>query len=40
MNLSAHSIAGVGMTSQRTRDRMVDRLRDRGIVDESTRWLA
>ena len=35
MNLTAHSIAGVGMTSQRTRDRMVDRLRDRGIEDEN-----
>ena len=35
MNLTAHSIAGLGMTSQRTRDRMVDRLRDRGIVDEN-----
>lgn len=35
MNITARSIAGVGMTSQRTRDRMVDRLRDRGIVDES-----
>jgi len=34
MNLTARSITGVGMTSQRTRDRMVDRLRDRGIVDE------
>ncbi len=35
MNITARSIAGVGMTSQRTRDRMVDRLRDRGIMDES-----
>lgn len=35
MNLTARSIAGIGMTSQRTRDRMVDRLRDRGIVDEN-----
>lgn len=35
MILTAHSIAGVGMTSQRTRNRMADRLRDRGIEDES-----
>ncbi len=34
MILTAHSIAGVGMTSQRTRNRMADRLRDRGVVDE------
>lgn len=34
MNLTAHSIVGVGMTSQRTRDRMADRLRDRGIDNE------
>lgn len=26
---------GVGMTSQRTRDRLIDRLRDQGIADES-----
>ncbi len=35
MILTARSITGVGMTSQRTRDRMADRLRDRGIVDEN-----
>ncbi len=34
MNLTARSIVGVGMTSQRTRDRMADRLRDRGILNE------
>jgi len=27
---------GIGMTSQRVRDRLVDRLREAGIVDEST----
>ena len=35
MILSPVEIAGIGMTSQRTRDRMMDRLRDRGIKDES-----
>jgi len=35
MILTARSISGVGMTSQRTRDRMADRLRDRGIVNEN-----
>ncbi|MEE9333161.1 MAG: protein-L-isoaspartate(D-aspartate) O-methyltransferase [Granulosicoccaceae bacterium] len=35
MMLSPVQIAGIGMTSQRTRDRMMDRLRDRGITDES-----
>ncbi len=35
MILSPVEIAGIGMTSQRTRDRMMDRLRDRGIADES-----
>ena len=35
MILTARSITGVGMTSQRTRDRMADRLRDRGIVNEN-----
>jgi protein-L-isoaspartate(D-aspartate) O-methyltransferase len=30
----AKSFAGIGMTSQRTRERMVNRLRDEGIVDE------
>lgn len=34
MILSPVEIAGIGMTSQRTRDRMMDRLRDRGIEDE------
>jgi len=28
------SVSGIGMTSQRTRDRMVERLRARGIADE------
>jgi len=27
---------GIGMTSQRVRDRLVDRLREAGIVDEPT----
>jgi len=35
MYLDATSITGMGMTSQRTRDRMADRLRKRGIVDEN-----
>lgn len=30
----AKSLAGIGMTSQRTRERMVSRLRDEGIADE------
>jgi len=34
MNMTAASIVGIGMTSQRTRNRMADRLRQRGIVDE------
>lgn len=29
------NVAGIGMTSQRTRDRMVQRLRDKGIYNES-----
>ena len=29
-----HALAGIGMTSQRTRARMVDRLREQGIRDE------
>lgn len=33
--LSSVQIAGIGMTSQRTRNRMVDRLRDRGIQSEA-----
>ena len=28
------SVSGIGMTSQRTRARMIDRLRERGIADE------
>ena len=28
------SVSGIGMTSQRTRARMIDRLRERGIVDQ------
>lgn len=27
-------VAGIGMTSQRTRNRMIERLREQGIVDE------
>lgn len=34
MNWNTSDIAGIGMTSQRTRDRMVARLREQGIVDE------
>lgn len=34
MILDARHIAGIGFTSQRTRDRMARRLRERGIVDE------
>ncbi len=34
MILSPVQIAGIGMTSQRTRNRMMDRLRDRGIENE------
>jgi protein-L-isoaspartate(D-aspartate) O-methyltransferase len=30
----AKRLAGIGMTSQRTRERMVDRLREQGIADE------
>jgi len=30
----AKRLAGIGMTSQRTRERMVDRLREQGITDE------
>ena len=30
----ARNLAGIGMTSQRTRDRMVERLREQGIADE------
>ncbi len=35
MILSPVEIAGIGMTSQRTRDRMMDRLRARGIENEA-----
>lgn len=31
----AKQLAGIGMTSQRTRERMVDRLREQGIHDET-----
>lgn len=30
-----NELSGIGMTSQRTRNRMVERLREQGIVDES-----
>ena len=30
----ARRLAGIGMTSQRTRERMVDRLREQDITDE------
>jgi len=30
----SRGLSGIGMTSQRTRARMIDRLRERGIVDE------
>jgi protein-L-isoaspartate(D-aspartate) O-methyltransferase len=33
--LNASHARGIGMTSQRTRDRMVSRLRDKGISDEA-----
>ena len=32
--MSSQHRQGIGMTSQRTRDRLVQRLRDKGIVDE------
>lgn len=32
--LTETEIAGVGMTSQRTRDRLIERLRNKGIADE------
>jgi protein-L-isoaspartate(D-aspartate) O-methyltransferase len=32
--LTRNDIVGVGMTSQRTRDRLIERLRDKGIADE------
>ena len=34
MSTVVRSVAGVGMTSQRTRTRMIDRLREQGIRDE------
>ncbi|VAW61754.1 Protein-L-isoaspartate O-methyltransferase [hydrothermal vent metagenome] len=34
MNLSDPRVQGIGMTSQRTRDRLVARLREKGIHDE------
>lgn len=34
MNLSDPRMQGIGMTSQRTRDRLIDRLRSKGIQDE------
>jgi protein-L-isoaspartate(D-aspartate) O-methyltransferase len=34
MAVEVKNLAGIGMTSQRTRARMVDRLRDKGIRDE------
>lgn len=30
----SHTVAGIGMTSQRTRSRMIERLREQGIHDE------
>jgi len=30
----SHTVAGIGMTSQRTRSRMIERLREQGIRDE------
>jgi protein-L-isoaspartate(D-aspartate) O-methyltransferase len=35
MNLSSKNHQGIGMTSQRTRDRMVQRLKDQGIDNET-----
>lgn len=34
MNITTN-LSGIGMTSQRTRSRLIQRLRDKGIVDES-----
>ena len=31
--MSSADLKGIGMTSQRTRERLVQRLRERGIVD-------
>ncbi|MBV1910221.1 MAG: protein-L-isoaspartate(D-aspartate) O-methyltransferase [Kangiellaceae bacterium] len=33
--MNKHNLAGIGMTSQRTRTRLVNRLRDKGIKEES-----
>src|SRR5574343_1425393 len=33
--MTLHSLAGIGMTSQRTRARMIDRLREKGIRNEA-----
>jgi len=35
MNTKLNNLAGIGMTSQRTRSRLVDRLREKGIQEES-----
>jgi protein-L-isoaspartate(D-aspartate) O-methyltransferase len=35
MNLSSKNHQGIGMTSQRTRDRLIQRLKDQGIGNES-----
>ena len=32
--MNSTSLRGIGMTSQRTRDRMIERLREQGIQDE------
>jgi len=34
VNLSDPRVQGIGMTSQRTRDRLIDRLRREGIQNE------
>jgi len=34
MNVDMANVKGIGMTSQRTRNRLIDRLRDSGIKDE------
>jgi len=35
LRASQEAIQGIGMTSQRTRDRLIDRLRDKGIKNEA-----
>jgi len=35
LKATQEAIQGIGMTSQRTRDRLIDRLRDKGIKNES-----